>query len=98
MSTDPVSPVPEGRADEEQPHDDLPQDDLPHVAQLHEGELPEEQVAFVINDFPGGARGAIEAVLMVVDEPVTEIALASALELPVEDVVAHLHALAADYD
>ena len=93
MSTDPVSPVPEGRADEDQPHDDLPQ-----VAQLHEGELPEEQVAFDINDFPGGARGAIEAVLMVVDEPVTEIALASALELPVEDVVAHLHALAADYD
>ena len=93
MSTDPVSPVPEGRADEDLPHDDRPQ-----VAQLHEGELPEEQVAFDINDFPGGARGAIEAVLMVVDEPVTEIALASALELPVEDVVAHLHALAADYD
>ena len=55
----------------------------------------EEQVAFDINDFPGGARGAIEAVLMVVDEPVTEMALASALELPVEDVVGHLHALAA---
>ena len=68
------------------------------VSPLHEGELPEEQVAFDINDFPGGARGAIEAVLMVVDEPVTDIALASALELPVEDVVAHLHALAADYD
>src|SRR5690242_6320477 len=68
------------------------------VSPLHEGELPEEQVAFDINDFPGGARGAIEAVLMVVDEPVTEIALASALELPVEDVVAHLQALAADYD
>lgn len=61
-------------------------------------ELPDEQVAFDINDFPGGARGAIEAVLMVVDEPVTEIALASVLELPVEDVVGHLHELAADYD
>lgn len=58
----------------------------------------DEQVAFDINDFPGGARGAIEAVLMVIDEPVTEMALASALELPVEDVVGHLHALAADYD
>ena len=58
----------------------------------------DEQVAFDINDFPGGARGAIEAVLMVIDEPVTEIALASALELPVEDVVGHLQALAADYD
>lgn len=58
----------------------------------------DEQVAFDINDFPGGARGAIEAVLMVIDEPVTEMAMASALELPVEDVVGHLHALAADYD
>jgi len=63
-----------------------------------EGEAaPEEQIAFDINDFPNGARGAIEAVLMVIDEPVTEVALASALELPVEDVVGHLEALAEDY-
>src|SRR5665811_834930 len=61
-------------------------------------EIPQEQVAFDINDFAGGARGAIEAVLMVIDEPVTEISLASALELPVEDVLRHLHALAAEYD
>lgn len=61
-------------------------------------ELPQEQVAFDINDFAGGARGAIEAVLMVIDEPVTEISLASALELPVEDVLRYLHALAAEYD
>ncbi len=58
----------------------------------------EDQLAFDVADFPGGISGALEAVLMVVDEPVTDIALASALELPVEDVVAHLHALAADYD
>jgi segregation and condensation protein B len=57
----------------------------------------EEQIAFDINDFPGGARSALEAVLMVVDEPVTELALASALELPVEDVRSHLEALEADY-
>ena len=61
-------------------------------------ETPQEQVAFDINDFAGGARAAIEAVLMVIDEPVTEMSLASALELPVEDVVAHLHALASEYD
>jgi len=61
-------------------------------------DLADEQVAFDINDFPAGARGAIEAVLMVIDEPVTEMALASVLELPVEDVVGHLHGLAADYD
>jgi len=35
---------------------------------------------------------------MVIDEPVSEMSLASALELPVDDVVEHLHALAADYD
>lgn len=57
----------------------------------------EEQIAFDINDFPGGARSALEAVLMVVDEPVTELALASALELPVEDVRGHLEGLEADY-
>ena len=61
-------------------------------------ETPQEQVAFDINDFAGGAQAAIEAVLMVIDEPVTEMSLASALELPVEDVVAHLHALATEYD
>jgi segregation and condensation protein B len=61
-------------------------------------ENTEEQVAFDINDFAGGARAAIEAVLMVIDEPVTEMSLASALELPVEDVLGHLHALAAEYD
>ena len=62
------------------------------------GEIPQEQVAFDINTFAGGARAAIEAVLMVVDEPVTELALASALELPVEDVLGHLRDLAAEYD
>lgn len=56
-----------------------------------------EQVAFDINDFPGGARSAVEAVLMVIDEPVSEVTLASAIELPVDDVVAILEELAADY-
>jgi segregation and condensation protein B len=57
----------------------------------------DEQIAFDLSTFPGGARSAIEAVLMVVDEPVTELSLASALELPVEDVVEHLHALEQEY-
>ena len=71
------------------PPDDLP-DSLPDS-------LPDEQVAFDINAFPGGARGAVEAVLMVVDEPVSEVALASALELPVADVRAHLEGLEGEY-
>lgn len=57
----------------------------------------EEQIAFDVNDFPGGARSAIEAVLMVVDQPVTEVALASALELPTDDVRAHLEDLEREY-
>jgi segregation and condensation protein B len=61
-------------------------------------DLPPEEVAFDINELAGGVRAAIEAVLMVVDEPVTEMALATALQLPVNDVLAHLHALAGEYD
>jgi segregation and condensation protein B len=57
----------------------------------------DEQIAFDLSTFPGGARSAIEAVLMVVDEPVTELSLASALELPVEDVLEHLRALEEQY-
>ena len=64
---------------------------------LDDREGADEQIAFDINDFPGGARSALEAVLMVVDEPVTEVALASALELPVEDVRGHLDALEEEY-
>ncbi len=43
------------------------------------------------------ALGAIEAVLMVVDEPVPAAELATALDLPTERVEAMLHHLADDY-
>jgi len=59
---------------------------------------PPEQVGFDLADLAGGPRAAIEAVLMVIDEPVTETSLAAALELPVAEVLGHLQALAADYD
>jgi len=61
------------------------------------GEGDVEQAALDLDDLPGGVRSAIEAVLMVLDEPVTEIALAAALELPVEDVLDQLTALERDY-
>ncbi len=57
----------------------------------------EEQLAFDVADFPGGIHGAVEAVLMVVDEPVTTMALASVLEQPVADVEAALAELEAGY-
>ncbi len=59
---------------------------------------PEEQLAFDVSDLPGGIHGALEAVLMVVDEPVTTMALASALEQPVPDVEEALAELEAGYE
>jgi len=44
------------------------------------------------------ARTALEAVLLVVDEPVAEVVLAQVLERPTEEISHLLHALAADYD
>ncbi len=46
---------------------------------------------------PGGARGAVEAVLMVVDEPVSSVALATALELPLPEVERVLAGLEEEY-
>jgi segregation and condensation protein B len=43
-------------------------------------------------------RTALEAILMVVDEPVNEILLAQVVERPTEEVVGALRELAADYD
>ena len=59
---------------------------------------PEDtQLAFDVHAFPGGVRGALEAVLMVVDEPLSAVALASALEVPVPDVEAELAAMEEEY-
>ncbi len=46
---------------------------------------------------PGGAKGAIEAILMVIDEPVAAVALATTLEIPLAQVQEHLAALVTDY-
>ena len=57
----------------------------------------EDQLAFDVADFPGGIAGALEAVLMVVDEPVTTMSLAAVLEQPVADVEAALARLEEGY-
>jgi segregation and condensation protein B len=44
------------------------------------------------------ARAALEAVLLVVDEPVSEVVLAQVVERPTEEVRALLEELAAEYD
>jgi segregation and condensation protein B len=58
---------------------------------------PEDQLAFDVADFPGGIHAALEAVLMVVDEPVSVLALASAIEQPAADVEAALRELEDGY-
>jgi segregation and condensation protein B len=56
----------------------------PHAAEAEEG--------------PGGVRAALEAVLMVVDEPVSEEQLAAVVGLPTVAVRELLHELAKEYD
>ncbi|HEY6743867.1 MAG TPA: SMC-Scp complex subunit ScpB [Lapillicoccus sp.] len=57
----------------------------------------EPRTDFDVASFPGGAKSAIEAVLMVVDEPVSAISLASAIEITVDEVTAHLNELEEEY-
>jgi segregation and condensation protein B len=56
-----------------------------------------DELAFDVEDLPGGALSALEAVLMVVDEPVPAVRLATVLGLPTERVADLLATLAAEY-
>ncbi len=56
-----------------------------------------DELAFEVADLPGGAAAALEAVLMVADEPVPTLQLAAALGLPTARVTAILAELAAEY-
>lgn len=60
-------------------------------------EVPVEPEGFDVEDLPGGARSTIEAILMVVDQPLTPLELADALELEEHDVREHLLALEDEY-
>ncbi len=51
-----------------------------------------------VEALPRGARGALEAVLMVVEEPVDEVSLASALGITVDRVNLLLDEIAREYD
>ena len=76
-----------------------PRDVEPAVGELPVG-TPEAEppVDLDVDVLPSGARGALEAVLMVVEEPVDEASLASALEVPVDRVSLLLRELADEYD
>ena len=56
-----------------------------------------DELAFDVADLPGGAAAAIEAVLMVADEPIPSVQIATVLGLPTADVEALLDELAAEY-
>lgn len=69
-------------------------------ADLDDGASPEvgaDELAFDVDDLPGGAVGALEAVLMVADEPIPAVQLASVLALPTARVEELLAGLAAEY-
>ncbi|MGL4744920.1 MAG: SMC-Scp complex subunit ScpB [Dermatophilaceae bacterium] len=72
-------------------------DTPPVTATAALSEEPPDQLAFDVADFPGGIPGAVEAVLMVTDEPVTATSLATAVEQPVADIEAVLAGLEAGY-
>ena len=56
-----------------------------------------DELAFDVADLPGGAAAALEAVLMVADEPVPSVQLAAVLGLPTSEVEGLLEGLAAEY-
>src|SRR5215213_9175819 len=58
----------------------------------------EHPVDVDVDALPRGARGALEAVLMVVEEPVDEVSLASALGITVDRVALLLGEIAHEYD
>lgn len=64
---------------------------LPHAEQLPTAPIID------LSKLPGGPLAALEAVLMVVDEPVSATRLSAATGLPVPEVLKLLHALADEY-
>ena len=56
-----------------------------------------DELAFDVEQLPGGALATLEAVLMVADEPVPTVRLATVLALPVAEVDRLLHQLADEY-
>jgi segregation and condensation protein B len=70
---------------------------------FHPGDAGGEQTALPIEDEPkielsdDELRGAVEAILLIVDEPATEIVLAQVLDQPVDRIAAVLERCAREY-
>ncbi|MFC4614832.1 SMC-Scp complex subunit ScpB [Cellulomonas algicola] len=80
---------------DDQADQDVQVDDVQDAA-APDASVPDE-LAFDVEDLPGGALATLEAVLMVADEPIPAVRLASVLALPVADVQALLAELVAEY-
>ncbi|MEV1290415.1 SMC-Scp complex subunit ScpB [Micromonospora sp. NPDC049679] len=98
VASEPVTALPLPRTPGEDRPSDVP---VPEPAGRAESEpaardgVPDSSDPALIDD--AEFRGALEAILLVVDEPVAEIVLAQVLEQPTERVAAMLRAVAADY-
>lgn len=92
--TEPGTGEPEARSAEETPLA-APVPDPGRAPAVEPASVAE--LAFDVADLPGGAEAALEAVLMVADEPVPAVQLAAVLGLPTADVEALLEALAEEY-
>jgi segregation and condensation protein B len=81
--------IPDGiTPDRGAPHDSAPEDSAP------EDSAPEDSA---LEDAGPGLRAALEAIMLVSDEPVPEVLLAQVLERPRGEVAATLAELAAEY-
>lgn len=76
---------------------DTPLDTTVEESSLPTPDVTPDELAFDVADLPGGAAAALEAVLMVADEPVPAVRLASVLGLPSPEVEDLLVRLAGEY-
>ncbi|MGB7449880.1 MAG: SMC-Scp complex subunit ScpB [Ornithinimicrobium sp.] len=68
------------------------------VEEAHPAPDPPDSPELAVHLLPGGLRAAVEAVLMVIDEPVGEAVLAAALEVPIPEVSEVVRQLAQEYE
>ncbi len=69
-----------------------------HETQIDRNDARPEYVDFDVNDFPGGLKACLEAILMVADQPQHGEDLARILAVDFSDVTAALHELTDSYE
>lgn len=77
---------------------DLEQTELEQTDPDSQTEAPEPTPTVDVHAMRGGLRAAVEAVLMVADEPLSDVVLAQLCEVPVPEIRETLLSLAEEYD